>query len=319
MQQNHRYIKAENHTQLSKFLLLSFSEDLELQPLLSGLFLSMYLVTALRNLLIVLAIISDSHLHTPMYFFLSNLSFADICFSSTMVPKMLANIQVHSRGISYIECITNMYFMMMFSGLDNFLLTILAYDWYMAICHALHYMVIMNPHLCVLFVLVSWFIISWVALVHIVLMIRLTFSTGTEIAHFICDLAQLLKVALSDTLINYIFMYVATALVGVFPVTGILFSYSRFIFSLMRMSFTADKNKAFSTSGSPLSVVSLLCRTGLGVYLTSAVTHSSQRSSITSVMYTVVTPMLNPFIYSLRNKDVKGSLGRLFSRAASCL
>ncbi|XP_062966077.1 olfactory receptor 7D4-like [Cynocephalus volans] len=316
---NHRYVKAENHTQLSEFLLLGFSEDPELQPLLFGLFLSMYVVTALGNLLIVLAISSDSHLHTPMYFFLSNLSFADICFSSTTVPKMLVNIQVHSKGISYIGCLTQMYFMMMFSGLDNFLLTVLAYDWYMAICHALHYMVIMNPHLCVLFVLVSWFINSWVALVHIVLMIRLTFSTGTEIAHSFCDLAQLLKVALSDTLINYVFLYVATALLSVFPVTGILFSYSRIVSSLMRMSFTAGKYKAFSTSGSPLSVVPLLCRTGLGVYLTSAVTLSSQSSSVASVMYTVVTSMPNPFIYSLRNTDVKGALGRLFSRAGSCL
>ncbi|XP_062967201.1 olfactory receptor 7D4-like [Cynocephalus volans] len=312
-------MEAENHTEISEFLLLGFSEDPELQALLFGLFLSMYLVTLLGNLLIILAISSDSHLHTPMYFFLCNLSFTDICFSSTTVPKMLVNIQVQSKGISYIGCFTQMYFMMMFSGLDNFLLTVMAYDRYVAICHPLHYTVIMNPHLCVLFVLMSWFIISWVALVHTVLMLRLTFSPGTEIPHFFCDFAELLKVAHSDTLINYIFLYVATSLVGVFPVTGILFSYSRIVSSLMQMSSTADKYKAFSTCGSHLSVVSLFCGTGLGVYLTSAVTRSSQSSSVASAMYTVVTPMLNPFIYSLRNKDVKGALGRLFSRAGSCL
>ncbi|XP_062966744.1 olfactory receptor 7D4-like [Cynocephalus volans] len=312
-------MEAENHTEISEFLLLGFSEDPELQALLFGLFLSMYLVTLLGNLLIILAIISDSHLHTPMYFFLCNLSFADICFTSTTVPKMLVNIQVQSKGISYTGCFTQMYFMMMFSGLDNFLLTVMAYDRYVAICHPLHYTVIMNPHLCVLFVLMSWFIIFWVALVHILLMLRLNFSPGTEIPHFFCDFAELLKVAHSDTLINYVFLYVATSLVGVFPVTGILFSYSRIVSSLMQMSSTAGKYKAFSTCGSHLSVVSLFCGTGLGVYLTSAVTHSSQRSSIASAMYTVVTPMLNPFIYSLRNKDVKGALGRLLSRAGSCL
>ncbi|XP_008562362.1 PREDICTED: olfactory receptor 7D4-like [Galeopterus variegatus] len=312
-------MEGENHTEISEFLLLGFSEDPELQALLFGLFLSMYLITLLGNLLIILAISSDSHLHTPMYFFLSNLSFADICFSSTTVPKLLVNIQVHSKGISYIGCLTQMYFIMMFSGLDNFLLTVMAYDRYVAICHPLHYTVIMNPHHCVLLVLMSWFLIFWVALVHIVLMMRLTFSPGTEIPHFFCDFAELLKVAHSDTLINYIFLYVATALVGAFPVTGILFSYSRIVSSLMRISSTAGKYKAFSTCGSHISVVSLFCGTGLGVYLTSAVTHSSQSSSIASVMYTVVTPMLNPFIYSLRNKDVKGALGRLLSRVASCL
>ncbi|XP_008562288.1 PREDICTED: olfactory receptor 7D4-like [Galeopterus variegatus] len=312
-------MEAENQTELSEFLLLGLSEDLELQPILFGLFLSIYLLTLLGNLLIVLAIISDSHLHTPMYFFLSNLSFVDICLTSTTVPKMLVNIQVQSKGISYIGCLTQMYFIMMFSGLDNFLLTVMAYDRYVAICHPLHYTVIMNFRLCVLFILMSWFIIFWVALVHILLMMRLTFSPGTEIPHFFCDFAQLLKEAHSDTLINNIVLYVATLLVGVFPVTGILFSYYQIVSSLMQMSSTAGKYKAFSTCGSHLSVVSLFYGTGLGVYLSSAVTHSSQRSSIASVMYTVVTPMLNPFIYSLRNKDVKGALGRLLSRAASCL
>ncbi|XP_062966985.1 olfactory receptor 7D4-like [Cynocephalus volans] len=311
-------MEAENHTELSEFLLLGLSQDSKLQPLLFGLFLSMYLLTVLGNLLIILAISSDSHLHTPMYFFLSNLSFTDICFTSTTVPKMLVNIQVQSKDISYTGCLTQLYFFMIFAGLDNFLLTGMAYDRYVAICHPLHYMVIMNPRLCVLLVLMSWFIIFWVALSHILLMKRLTFSMGTEIPHFFCELTQLLKVACSDTLINNLFVYVTTALLGVFPVTGILFSYSRIVSSLIRMSSTASKYKAFSTCGSHLCVVSLYYGTSLVEYLSYAVTRSSQSSSIASVMYTVVTPMLNPFIYSLRNKDVKGALRRLFSRVGNC-
>ncbi|XP_023588874.1 olfactory receptor 7D4-like [Trichechus manatus latirostris] len=252
-----------------------------------------------------------------MYFFLSNLSFVDICFITTTVPKMLVNIQTESKDISYIGCLTQLYFFMIFLGLDNFLLTIMSYDRFVAICHPLHYTVIMKPQLCVLLVLMSWVINFWISLLHILLMIQLNFCRGTDIPHFFCELAQIIKLACSDTFINNIFLYVSTALLGVFPFTGILFSYSQIVSSLMRMSSAGSKYKAFSTCVSHLSVVSLFYGTGLGVYLSSVVTHSFQASSIASAMYTVVTPMLNPFIYSLRNKDVKGALGRLLCRAGS--
>ncbi|ELW54121.1 olfactory receptor 7D4 [Tupaia chinensis] len=311
-------MEAENHTEVSQFLLSGLSDDPELQSLLFGLFLSVYLATVLGNLLIILTIISDSHLHTPMYFFLSSLSFVDICFISTTVPKMLVNIHAYSKTISYRGCLTQVYFFVVFAGMDNFLLTVMAYDRFVAICHPLNYTVIMNPRACVLLVLICWFIISWDSLLHVLLVLQLTFSTGTEIPHFFCDLPQVLKVAQSDTLINNIILYVMTALLGVFPVSGILYSYFQIISSLMKMSSNARKYKAFSTCGSHLSVVSLFYGTGLGVYLSSALTPSSKRFSIASVMYTVVTPMLNPFIYTLRNKDMKRALERLLSRVASC-
>ncbi|XP_006877467.1 PREDICTED: olfactory receptor 7D4-like [Chrysochloris asiatica] len=311
-------MEPENKTKVSEFILLGLSEEREHQPLLFGLFLFMYLVTVLGNLFIILAISSDPHLHNPMYFFLSNLSFVDICFITTTVPKMLVNIQTQRKDISYIGCLTQVYFFMIFAGLDNFLLTVMAYDRFVAICYPLNYTIIMNPRLCGLLVLMSWVIIFWVSLLYILLLMQLNFCIGTKIPHFFCELAQMIKVACSDTLIINITMYVMTALVSVFPLTGILFSYSQIVSSLMRMSSAGGKYKAFSTCGSHLSVVSLFYGTALGVYLSSAVAHSSQRSSIASVMYTVVTPMLNPFIYSLRNKDVKGALGRLFNRAASC-
>uniref|UniRef100_A0A8D2DM99 Olfactory receptor n=1 Tax=Sciurus vulgaris TaxID=55149 RepID=A0A8D2DM99_SCIVU len=312
-------MEAENYTVLSQFLLLGLSDNPKLQPVLFGLFLSMYLVTVLGNMLIILAVSSDSHLHTPMYFFLSNLSLTDICFISTTVPKMLMNIQAQSKDISYKECLIQVYFFLTFLGVDNFLLTVMAYDRFVAICHPLNYTVIMNSRLCVLLVLMSWLIMFWVSPIHIVLMKRLTFSTGTKIPHFFCEVAQLLKVASSDTFINIIFLYVSTALLGMIPMTGILFSYSQIVYSLMKMSSIESKYKAFSTCGSHLCVVSLFYGIALGVYLSSAVAHSPQGSTIASVMYTVVTPMLNPFIYSLRNKDVKGALGRLLSRSVSHL
>ncbi|XP_049644074.1 olfactory receptor 7D4-like [Suncus etruscus] len=311
-------MESVNQTEISQFLLLGLSEDPDKQLLLFGMFLSMYLVTVLGNFLIILASISDPHLHTPMYFFLSNLSFTDICFTTTTIPKMLVNIQAQSKAISYIGCLTQVYFYMLFAILDNFLLTVMAYDRYVAICHPLHYTVIMNPRLCAYLVLMCWFVILWVALLHILLMAQLTFCVGTEIPHFFCELAQVLKVACSDILINSIVLYVFTALLGMIPLGGILYSYSKIVTSLMHMSSSNSKYKAFSTCGSHLSVVSLFYGTGLGVYLSSASTHVSEQSAIATVMYTVVTPMLNPFIYSLRNKDVKGALRRLLSRALFC-
>ncbi|XP_043768437.1 olfactory receptor 7A10-like [Cervus elaphus] len=177
----------------------------------------MYLITVFGNLLIILTVSSDSHLHTPMYFFLSNLSFVDICFVSTTIPKMLWNIQTQSKVITYEGCITQIYFFLLSAVLDIFLLTVMAYDRFVAICHPLHYTIIMNPRICGLLVLVSW-----------------------------------------------------------------------------------------------IMFVSLFFSTSLGVYFSSAATQSSHSSAAASVMYTVVTPMLNPFIYSLRNKDIKGALKRLF-------
>ncbi|MBZ3873148.1 Olfactory receptor 7A17 [Sciurus carolinensis] len=301
-----------NKTKVSEFLLLGFSEDPELQPLIFGLFLSMYLVTVLGNLLIILASISDSHLHVPMYFFLSNLYFVDICFTSTSIPKMLVNIQTQSKAITYTGCITQMCFFLFFIVLDNFLLTVMAYDRYVAICHPLHYTAIMNSQLCGLLVLVSWILSLLHALLESLMVLQLSFCTNLEIPHFFCELNQVVQLACSDTFLNDMVMYIASVLLAGGPIAGILYSYSRIVLSIHKISSTQGKYKAFSTCASHLSVVSLFYCTGLGVYLSSGVTHSSHSSATASVMYTVVTPMLNPFIYSLKNKDVKRALRRLF-------
>ncbi|XP_037687497.1 olfactory receptor 7A10-like, partial [Choloepus didactylus] len=307
-------MEQENQTRISEFILLGLSEDTEVLPLLYGLFLMMYLVTFIGNLLIILAIISDSHLQMPMYFFLSNLSFTDIVFTSTTVPKMLMNIQTESKNITYENCLTQMYFFMLFVGLDNFLLTVMAYDRFVAICHPLHYMIIMNPQLCGLLLLASWLLSILVSLLHVLMVLQLTFCGDLEIPHFYCDLNQVVQLACSDVYINDLLMYFVTVIVGVIPLTGILFSYSKIVFSILRISSAAGKYKAFSTCGSHLSVVSLFYGTGLGVYLSSATTQNSRASIIASLMYTVVTPMLNPFIYSLRNKDIKHTLQKLIGK-----
>ena len=285
-----------------------------MQLLIFGLFLSMYLITVFGNLLVILAVSSDFHLHTPMYFFLSNLSFADICFTSTIIPKMLWNIQTHSKVITYEGCIIQMYFFLLFGGLDAFLLTVMAYDRYVAICHSLHYMVIMKPRLCGLLVLSSFIMSFLYSLLQSLMVMQLSFCTNNEIPHFFCETSQVVLLACSDTSICDMVMYFAGVLMGGGSLTCILYSYSRIVSSIRRISSSQGKYKAVSTCASHLSVVSLFYCTGLGVYLSSAGTHRFHSSATASVMYTVVTPMLNPFIYSLRNKDLKKGLKKLFGK-----
>ncbi|XP_036158339.1 olfactory receptor 7A10-like [Myotis myotis] len=305
-----------NLTGFSGFFLLGLSEKPELQPLIFGLFLSMYLITVLGNLLIILAVSSDSHLHTPMYFFLSNLSLVDICVTSTTVPKMLWNIQTQSKVITYEGCITQMYFFLLFAGLDNFLLTVMAYDRFVAICHPLHYMVIMNPRLCGLLVLVSWIMSVLHSLLQCLMVLRLSFCTCLEVPHFFCEIKQMVQLACSDTFLNNMVMYFVAVLLGGGPLVCIIYSYSKIVSSIRAIPSAQGKYKAFSTCASHLSVVSLFYGTILGVYLSSAATQSSYSNGTASVMYTVLTPMLNPFIYSLRNKDLKRALKRFVGMAA---
>ncbi|XP_057565755.1 olfactory receptor 7E24-like [Hippopotamus amphibius kiboko] len=309
-------MEAQNLTHVSEFLLMGLSDDPGLQPLLFGLFLSMYLVAVLGNMLIILAVISDSHLHTPMYFFLSSLSLADIGFITTIVPKMLVNIQTHSKSITYVGCLTQLSFFFLFGCSDNLLLAVMAYDRLVAICYPLHYLVIMKPRLCGLLVLVSFFSSFLDSQIHCLMVSQLTFCTNVEIPHFFCDPPQLLHLACSDTSIDNIIIYFSGAIFGGIPVSGILYSYIRIVSSILRVPSTGGKYKVFSTCGSHLSVVCLFYGTGLGVYLSSAVSPSPRKGAVASVMYTMVTPMSNPFIYSLRNKDIKSALWRIISRIA---
>ena len=298
---------------------MEVTKDLELQPLYFILFLSIYLVTTLGNLLIVMAVISDSHLHTPMYFFLYNLSFTDICLSTTTIPKMLVNIQIQNQSITYTGCLTQLCFILVFVGLENSLLAVMAYDRYVAIRHPLRYMAIMNFPLCGQLILSSLFISIVDALLHSLMVLQLTFCTDLEIPLFFCEVVQVIKLACSDTLTNNILIYLATSIFGGIPVCGIIFSYIQIVSSVLRMPSASGKYKAFSTCGSHLSVVSLFYGTGFGVYISSALTNSSRNTAVLSMMYTVVPQMMNPFIYSLRNRDMKGALRKLIVRTPSFL
>uniref|UniRef100_A0A8C0PDJ9 G-protein coupled receptors family 1 profile domain-containing protein n=1 Tax=Canis lupus familiaris TaxID=9615 RepID=A0A8C0PDJ9_CANLF len=246
------HMESGNDTQISEFFLLGFSEEQEQQPLVFGLFLSMYLITVFGNLLLILAVSSDSHLHTPMYFFLANLSFVDICFTSTTIPKMLWNIQTQSKVITYAGCITQMYFFTLFAVLDVFLLSVMAYDWYVAICHPLNYMVFMNPLLCGLLVMASWIMCILNSLLQSLMMLRLSFCTHLHIPHFFCELNEMVQLACSDTFLNNLVMYFAAVLLGGGAFAGILYSYSKIVSSIRGISSAQGKYKAFSTCASHL-------------------------------------------------------------------
>ncbi|XP_024906999.1 olfactory receptor 1G1 [Pteropus alecto] len=306
--------ETRNQTRISDFLLLGFSEHPEQQPLLFGLFLAMYLVTVLGNLLIILAIGSDQHLHTPMYFFLANLSFIDTCFSCTIVPNLLMNIHTWHHTISHTGCLVQMYFFMALTLLDDFLLAVMAYDRYVAICLPLHYTMIMCPQRCLLLVTVSWLCSHFLAFSLTLLMSQFSFCASHSIPHFFCDLLPLLRLTCSDTHVFHITMFSEAALSGVVPLTCVLVSYVHIIHTILRVPSAGGKHRVFSTCGSHLSVVTLFYGTVFLVYFQPSSSYSADTGMVASVMYTMVTPMLNPFIYSLRNRDMKGALRRLFGR-----
>ncbi|XP_003461767.2 olfactory receptor 7E24-like [Cavia porcellus] len=302
-----------NKTHVSEFHLMGFSDDPDMQLVLFGIFLSMYLITVLGNLLLILAVSSDPHLHTPMYFFLSNLSFNDICFTSTTVPKMILDILTHSRVISYVVCLTQMSLFVFFACMDDMLLTVMAYDRFVAICHPLHYAVTVSAHRCALLLLASVFLSLVDSQLHNLTVFLSNCFKHMEIANFFCDPSQLLNLSCSDPLLNTMVTYIVGVIYGFFPILGIFFSYYKIIYSVLKIPSSKGRYKAFSTCSSHLSAVCLFYGTGFGVYLGSDVSCSPSKGMVASLMYTVVTPMLNPFIYSLRNKDISSTLKKILS------
>ncbi|KAL1765409.1 olfactory receptor 1496 [Sigmodon hispidus] len=302
---------GNNQTAISKFLLLGLPIPPEYQNLFYILFLTMYLTTVLGNMLIIILILLDSHLHTPMYLFLSNLSFSDLCLSSVTMPELLQNMQSQDPSITYAGCLIQLYFIVVFGNMEIFLLVIMAYDRYVAICFPLHYTSIMSPKLCACLLLPLWILTAVHALMHIMLMARLSFCDNNVILHFFCDISALLNIACSDTYVNKLMVFIVSVLIGIIPFLLIVMSYARIIFSIFKVSSIQGIHKVFSTCGSHLSVVSLFYGTIIGLYFCPSANNSTVKEIIMAMMYTVVTPMLNPFIYSLRNKDIKEALIRV--------
>uniref|UniRef100_A0A8D1SS72 Olfactory receptor n=1 Tax=Sus scrofa TaxID=9823 RepID=A0A8D1SS72_PIG len=303
-----------NQTHITEFLLLGLTSDPQKQVWLFASFLAMYVVNMAGNSVIIAAIWGDAHLHTPMYFFLSNLSFVDICFTNVIVPRMLANILSKGKNVPFAQCLTQMYFFVTCAITDSFLLAAMAIDRYVAICNPLHYTTTMNPRRCLLLVITSWLVSHLHSLTHTILMARLSFCGPNIIHHFFCDVQPLLMLSCSDTSVNELLAFTEGSFVIMSPFLFIIVSYVCITRAVLRVPSGRGRFKVFSTCGSHLTVVTLYYGTAISVYIRPSSTYSVTKDRVVTVIYTVVIPMLNPFIYSLRNKDMKHALHKLMRK-----
>ncbi|XP_004423818.1 PREDICTED: olfactory receptor 1L4-like [Ceratotherium simum simum] len=304
----------ENQSHITEFLLLGLTSDPKWQVWLFASFLAMYLVNVAGNSVIIAAIRRDARLHTPVYFFLSNLSFVDICFTNVIVPRMLANMLSKSQKVPFAHCLTQMYFFVTCAITDSFLLAAMAIDRYVAICIPLHYTMTMRPRHCLLLVIASWVVSHLHSLTHTILMARLSFCGPNVIHHFFCDVQPLLTLSCSDTSVNEFLAFTEGSFVIMTPLVLILVSYVYITHAVLKVPSGRGRYKVFSTCGSHLTVVALYYGTAISVYIRPSSTYSVTKDRVVTVIYTVVIPRLNPFIYSLRNKDMKQALRKLTRR-----
>ncbi|XP_007936166.2 olfactory receptor 8S1-like [Orycteropus afer afer] len=297
-----------NLTVFSEFILLGLSADPHAQALLFVLFLVIYLLTLMGNLVMIVVIRTDPHLHTPMYFFLRHLSFMDICFSSVTMPKMLQK----KKNISLWGCITQSSFFMLFGETENCLLSAMAYDRYAAICHPLLYSMIMNRPLCITMVSVAWVMGFLYPLVNNLFIHKLHFCGSNTIPHFSCELPSLLPLSCTDPTANELLLSGSTAFLGLLSVPLILFSYCRIISVILSIHSSGGQGKAFSTCSSHLTAVPLFHGTGLFRYISPP--SDSFLMQVVSIQYSVLTSLLNPIIYSLKNQKVKAALQKMLKQ-----
>ncbi|XP_007934935.1 olfactory receptor 1L8 [Orycteropus afer afer] len=301
---------------VSEFILLGLSSRPEDQKPLFALFFTMYLVTITGNLLIILTICSDPQLQTPMYFFLNILSFTDICFSTTIVPKMLVNFLSEKKAISYAGCLTQTYFLYAWGTTDSCILAVMAIDRYVAICDPFHYVTTMSHRRCTLLLAFSCSISHLHSLLHILLLNRLTFCYSNIIHHFLCDINPLLKMSCTSTFVNELVIKTEGVVILVTPFLFISFSYIRILIAVIKIPSASGKRKAFSTCGSHLTVVAFFYGSIFYEYLQPLPSYTI-RDQVATIFYTVLSSMLNPFIYSLRNNDLKWGLRKLMGRRKS--
>ncbi|XP_020007757.1 olfactory receptor 8S1-like [Castor canadensis] len=297
-----------NHSTITEFIFIGLSDDPCIEALLFVLFLGIYLLTTIGNLMLLLVIRADSHLHTPMYFFLSNLSFVDLCFSSVTLPKLLEDLLSEKKIISIEGCLTQVFFVFLSSGTEACLLSVMAYDRYAAICHPLLYGQVMSNELCVRLVLVSWGVASLDAFIIVLLAVNLDFCEAQTIHHYTCELPVLFPLSCSDISIATNILLCATLLHGLGTFIPIFFSYARIVSTIISISSTTGRSKAFSTCSSHIIAVTLFFGSGILCYLMPP--SGSSLNLLLSLQYSTVTPMLNPLIYSLKNKEVKAAVNR---------
>ncbi|XP_044116115.1 putative olfactory receptor 8G3 pseudogene [Neovison vison] len=307
-----------NHSTVTEFILAGLTEKPEPQLPLFFLFLGIYVVTVVGNLGMIMLIWLSAHLHTPMYYFLSSLSFIDLCHSTVITPKMLVNFVTEMNVISYPECMTQLYFFLVFAIAECHMLAVMAYDRYAAICNPLLYNVIMSSHFC------FWLTVGVYSLgiigstIHTGFMMRLLLCKSNVVNHYFCDLFPLLELSCSNIYVNELLVLVLSAFNILTPALTILASYVFILSSILRIHSTEGRSKAFSTCSSHITAVAVFYGSAAFMYLQPSSVSSMDQGKVSSVFYTTIVPMLNPLIYSLRNKDVKFALKKILE-SRKCL
>ncbi|XP_072489105.1 olfactory receptor 5M5-like [Notamacropus eugenii] len=310
-------MESNNLTSVTEFILLGLSSRPELQVYLFLFFLMIYLMILLGNLLIMLLILKDSRLHTPMYFFLTNLSGIEVCFTSCMFPQMLVHFLAQKKSISYSCCVVQFYTFLSFGIAECYILSVMAYDRYVAIRDPLRYSITMNWGICGSLAAGSWLGGFMFSAVDTVATFQLSFCHNNVINHFVCEMPAILHLSCTDTSQAELVMHVLCIFTLLSPITFIILSYAHIIIAVLRIRSAQGRRKAFSTCSSHLLVVTLFFETIMSLYLKPKSLSSPEYNKIVSVFYVVFTPLLNPLIYSLRNKEVKMALRKLLGKPES--
>ncbi|XP_040823628.1 olfactory receptor 2J3-like [Ochotona curzoniae] len=296
------------------FILLGFSHWPHLEVALFVLILMFYLMTLIGNLFIIILSYLDSHLHTPMYFFLSNLSFLDLCYTTSSIPQLLVNLWGPDKTISYAGCMTQLYFVLALGTTECVLLVVMSYDRYAAVCRPLHYSVIMHPRFCHLLAVVSWVSGFTDSALHSLFTFWVPLCGNRHVDHFFCEVPALLQLSCADTHLNELTLLITSSVFVLIPLILIVISYGTIARAVLRMQSTSGLQKVFGTCGAHLVVVSLFFIPAMCIYLQPPTENSQDQGKFIALFYTVVTPSLNPLIYTLRNKDVRGAVKRLMGR-----
>uniref|UniRef100_A0A8C5M243 Olfactory receptor n=1 Tax=Leptobrachium leishanense TaxID=445787 RepID=A0A8C5M243_9ANUR len=300
---------STNQSMITEFILSGLSHSFKLQTTFFALFLTLYLLTLYSNFLIMTAAYIDPRLSSPMYFFLSNLSFIDMCYSTVTIPKMLSNVFSETKSITFNQCISQLFFLHLFGGTECFLLTVMAYDRYVAICKPLMYHIIMNQRVCQWLITFVWLAGFLHSFTQAFLTYLLPFCGPNKINHFFCDVHPLAVLACSDTYFIDMFIIANSGMISLCCFVVLLFSYLGIIRAILKIKSAEGRSKAFSTCASHILVVTLLFGPCVFIYLRPPVNYSIDK--LVSVLYTVLTPILNPIIYTLRNQDMKNAIKRI--------
>ncbi|XDB63291.1 PREDICTED: putative olfactory receptor 2B8 [Capra hircus] len=306
----------KNGSSFTGFILLGFSDRPQLELVLFVVLLIFYIFTLLGNTTIIALSYLDPCLHTPMYFFLSNLSFLDMCYTTSIVPQFLVNLSGADKSISFGGCEAQFFISLALGCTECILLGVMAFDRYVAVCRPLHYTVIMHPRLCALMASASWVTGFAISLLQTVLTFLLPLCGRNKLDHFFCEIPPFLKLACVDTTMNVYMTFFGSVIILLTPVSLIMVSYGRIVRAVLRIKSTAGRRKAFGACGSHLTVVSLFFGTAISVYFQPSSSDSQDQEKFMSLFYTVIIPMTNPLIYTLRNRDVKGVMKKVLWKAS---